>query len=168
MFLAVGYTPIFPCAPRPLGAAYISILLSEVEQEQRPSGNGDREAIVVGAGLCDGEGERAYIVYDPIVGGGKYLKNFKRFAGAKNLATTEQFDLNTFDPFSISLFAHTKIRSKITPPSRVICSFKLLLPRFVFCLRIMPHRHSYNFWTSLVFEKMLHHFLGAIIYICTS
>ena len=49
--------------PRPLGAAYVPILLSEVEQEQRPSGNGDREAIVVGAGLCDGEGERAYIGY---------------------------------------------------------------------------------------------------------
>ena len=48
-----------------LGAAYIPILLSEVEQEQRPSGNGDREAIVVGAGLCDGEGERAYTVYAP-------------------------------------------------------------------------------------------------------
>ena len=46
-----------------LGAAYIPILLSEVEQEQRPSGNGDREAIVVGAGLCDGEGERAYTGY---------------------------------------------------------------------------------------------------------
>ena len=31
--------------------------------EQRPSGNGDREAIVVGAGLC--EGERAYTGYAP-------------------------------------------------------------------------------------------------------
>ena len=31
-------------------------------------GNGDREAIVVGAGLCDGEGERAYTVYDLIWG----------------------------------------------------------------------------------------------------
>ena len=50
---------------RPLGAAYIPILLSEVEQEQRPSGNGDREAIVVGAGLCDDEGERAYTAYGP-------------------------------------------------------------------------------------------------------
>ena len=29
------------------------------------SGNGDREAIVVGAGLCDGEGERAYNEYAP-------------------------------------------------------------------------------------------------------
>ena len=38
-------------ATRTLGAAYVPILLSEVEQEQRPSGNGDREAIVVGAGL---------------------------------------------------------------------------------------------------------------------
>ena len=49
----------------PLGVAYVPILLSEVEQEQRPSGNGDREAIVVGAGLCDGEGERAYTAYAP-------------------------------------------------------------------------------------------------------
>ena len=47
-------------------------LLSEVKQEKRPSGNGDREAIVVGAGLCDGEGERAYTVYDPILGEEKY------------------------------------------------------------------------------------------------
>ena len=59
----LGYVPISSSAPRPLGAAYIPILLSEVEQEQRPSGNGDREAIVVGAGLCDGEGERAYIAF---------------------------------------------------------------------------------------------------------
>ena len=55
----LGYVPISSSALRPLGAAYIPILLSEVEQEQRPSGNEDREAIVVGAGLCDGEGERA-------------------------------------------------------------------------------------------------------------
>ena len=83
MFLAVGYAPISSSAPRPLGAAFLPILLSEVEQEQRPSGNGGREAIVVGAGLCDGEGERAYTVNDPILGGEKYLKYFKHFAGAK-------------------------------------------------------------------------------------
>ena len=59
------YVSISSSALRPLGAAYIPILLSEVEQEQRPSGNGDREAIVVGAGLCDGEGERAYTAYAP-------------------------------------------------------------------------------------------------------
>ena len=53
----------FPLVPRGPLAAYFPILLSEVEQEQRPSGNGDREAIVVGAGLCDGEGERAYIAF---------------------------------------------------------------------------------------------------------
>ena len=40
----------------PLGAAYVPILLSEVEQEHRPSGNGE-------AGT--GEGERAYIEYAP-------------------------------------------------------------------------------------------------------
>ena len=61
----LGYVPISSSALRPLGASYIPILLSEVEQEQRPSGNEDREAIVVGAGLCDGEGERAYTAYAP-------------------------------------------------------------------------------------------------------
>ena len=103
-------------APRHLGAAYVPILLSEDEQERRPSGNGDREAIVVGADLCDGEGERAYIVYDPILGGEKYLKYFKRFTGAENLAKADRIDLKTFDPLSISLSAHTTIRSKNTPP----------------------------------------------------
>ena len=116
MILAVGYTPIFSSAPRPLGAAYVPILLSEVEQEQRPSGNGDRKALVVGARLLDGEGKRAYIVYGPILGGKKNLKYFKRFAGANNLAKTVQIDLKTSDIFSILLFAHTKIRSKKTPP----------------------------------------------------
>ena len=64
--VSFGYIPISFSALRPLGAAYIPILLSEVEQEQRPSANEDREAIVVGAGLCDGEGERAYTAYAPI------------------------------------------------------------------------------------------------------
>ena len=63
--MGLGYVPIPSSAPRPLGAAYVPIVLSEVEQEQRPSGNGDREAIVVGAGLCDGEGECAYTAYAP-------------------------------------------------------------------------------------------------------
>ena len=53
-------------------AAHNPNLLIEVEQEQRSSGNGDRGAIVVAVGLCDGEPECAYIVYDPIFGGGKY------------------------------------------------------------------------------------------------
>ena len=53
----------FPLVP--LGAAYVPILLSEVEHEQRPIGNGDREAVVVGPGLCDAEGERAYTGYAP-------------------------------------------------------------------------------------------------------
>ena len=55
----------FPLVPAAPWAAYVPILLSEVEQKQRLSGNGDREAIVVGAGLCDGEGERAYTGYAP-------------------------------------------------------------------------------------------------------
>ena len=48
----LGYVPIPSSAPR---VAYVPILLSEFEQEQRQSGNGEREAIVMGAGLCDGE-----------------------------------------------------------------------------------------------------------------
>ena len=83
MFLTVWFASIFSSARRPLGAAYVPILLSEVEQEQRTSGNGDREAIVVGAALCDGEDERAYTVYDPILGEEKYLIYFERFARAK-------------------------------------------------------------------------------------
>ena len=68
MFLTLEYVPISSSAPRPLGAAYVAILLSEVELEQRHSVNGDREAIVVGAGLCESEAERAYTVYDLILG----------------------------------------------------------------------------------------------------
>ena len=59
----LDYVPISSSALRPLGAAYIPILLNEVEQEQRPSGKEDREATVVGAGLCDGEGECACSAY---------------------------------------------------------------------------------------------------------
>ena len=69
----LGYFPISSSAPRPLGAAYVPILLSEVEEEERPSGNGDREAIVVRAVLCDGEDERAYTGYVHIRRG-KYWK----------------------------------------------------------------------------------------------
>ena len=51
--------------PQHLGATYVPILLSEVKQEQKPSENGDREAIVVETGLWDDEGERAYTEYAP-------------------------------------------------------------------------------------------------------
>ena len=63
--LDIPLVPISSSAPRLLGAAYIPIMLSEAEQEQRLSGNGDRGAIVVGAGLCDGEGEHVYTGYAP-------------------------------------------------------------------------------------------------------
>ena len=71
MFLALGYAPISSSAQRPLAAVHVPILLSEVEQEQNLSGNGDCEAIDLGTGLCDGEGEgeRAYTVYALILGG---------------------------------------------------------------------------------------------------
>ena len=69
MFLALGYAPNSSSFPRPLGSAYVPTLISKVEREQRPRGNRNREAIVVVAGLCDGEGERTYTVYDLIMGG---------------------------------------------------------------------------------------------------
>ena len=49
------YAPISSSAP--CFGAYVSILLSEVERKQRPSGNGDREATVFAAGLSHIEGE---------------------------------------------------------------------------------------------------------------
>ena len=61
----LGYLLISSSATRPLCAADVPILLSEVEQEQRLTGNGDREEIVVGAGLGDSVGERAYSGYAP-------------------------------------------------------------------------------------------------------
>ena len=67
MVLKIFYNPRnLSAKPCPWGGL-CSMLLSEVEQGDR--GNGDREAIVVEAGLCDGKGERAYTVYDPILGG---------------------------------------------------------------------------------------------------
>ena len=74
----LGYIPNSSSALWPLGAAYIPILLSEVKQEQRPSGNGDREAIVVGAGLCDSEGERAFTAYAPpyVISGRRHVYSF--------------------------------------------------------------------------------------------
>ena len=63
--IPLGYVLISSSSLRPLAAAYIPTFLGEVEQEQRPSGHEDREAIVVGAGHCDGEYERAYTAYTP-------------------------------------------------------------------------------------------------------
>ena len=60
-----SYFSISSCAPWPLEASYVLILLSEVAQEQRHSGNRDSEAIVVGGDLCDVENERAYTIYAP-------------------------------------------------------------------------------------------------------
>ena len=69
MFLTIGYAVNSSSFPRALGAVYVPLLVSEVEQEQKTSVNGDREPIVVRAVLCDGERERAYSVYAPILVG---------------------------------------------------------------------------------------------------
>ena len=106
MFSALGYSPFSSIASRPLGAAY-------VEQEQRPSGNGDRETIAVRTCPRDIEGERAYILYDDKLGRGKVPNIFLTLCRGKNPAETEQFDLRIFDTFSISLFDHTKFNLKI-------------------------------------------------------
>ena len=111
MFLAVGYATISSCALRPLGAAYVPILLSEVKQEQSSIENGDRETIVVEAGVCDCEGKRAYTKYDPVFGEKKYLKCFTRFAGAK----TSQKRNNSISKLSIHFRSRFSLTQKFDP-----------------------------------------------------
>ena len=113
--------PPFPLVPRgPLGPAYSPILLSEVELEQRPSENGDCESIVVEAGLCDGEGEGAYTIYDPVLGREKYLKYFKSFAEAKILQKRN----NSIPKLSIHLRSRFSLTQKFDAkiPHRMIAS----------------------------------------------
>ena len=76
------------------------ILLSEVEQEQRPSGNEDREAIVVGAGLCDGEGERVYNKYASFCKATIWRRTFRR----------QRKSLKRPRPFWRSVDCHRKLR----------------------------------------------------------
>ena len=45
----------------------------------------------MGAGLCDGEGERAFTIYDLVLGGEKYLTYFKRFPGAIILHSFQKY-----------------------------------------------------------------------------
>ena len=52
--------PIYSSAPAATWAAYVFILLGVVEQEQRPSGSGDQETIVVRAGCLNSESKRAF------------------------------------------------------------------------------------------------------------
>ena len=94
MFLTGVYAFTSSCALRPLGAAYVPILLSKVEQEQIPSRNWDREAIVVGARLCDGEGEHA--PYMTLIRWGEVPK---RFAVAKTGYGTIFRKTNCRNPF---------------------------------------------------------------------
>ena len=69
--------PLVPAAPWGRLCSHLAKLGRTGAQEQRPSGNGDREAIVVGAGLCDGEGERAYTEFSPNLEGDS-SENFVR------------------------------------------------------------------------------------------
>ena len=63
------------------------------EQERRPSGNGDREAIVVGADLCDGEGERAYTAYPPHYN--IFASRTKVFSRLEDVSATKTFRSNS-------------------------------------------------------------------------
>ena len=96
----VGYVPISSSAPRPLGVAYVPFFLSEVEREQRPSWNGNGEAIVVGDGFCDGEGERGYTAYAPHYN--TFATRTNVFSCSEDVSATKtfrsNFDLIPFDP----------------------------------------------------------------------
>ena len=83
-------------------AAHVPILLSEVEQEQRPSGNGDREAIVVGAGLCDGEGERAFTGFAPHI-----IRNV-----SANVFSLSRFGIFFFAETSAAMFLPKRLLKK--------------------------------------------------------
>ena len=61
-----------------------SIRSLEFNQKVRPlCFQPEKSDLFTATRLCDGEGECAYTVYDPIVGEEKYLIYFKRFARAK-------------------------------------------------------------------------------------
>ena len=83
----------------------LQILLSEVEQEQRLSRNRDREAIVVGAGLCDGGGERGYTAYAP---------HYNHFASRTNVFSCleDVSATKTFQSNSTAFHSIPTIRSK--------------------------------------------------------
>ena len=63
------------------------------------------------AGLCDCEGEPAYTIYDPVLGGEKLLKYFKRFAGAKTL----QKRINLISNHSIRFRCRFSLTQKFHP-----------------------------------------------------
>ena len=53
---------LIPLVPRgPLGPLMLPSCYARSNRSKNLAGNEDREEIVVEAGLCDGEGERAYI-----------------------------------------------------------------------------------------------------------
>ena len=122
IFLAFGYAPISSSVR--VSYSHLAKRGQEVKQEQRLSGNRDRKASVVVAGLCDGEGECDHTLYDPILVGKKYLKVLN---ASRSKIRTEQFDLKIFDAFFISLFDQTKIRYQNTPPTLGLKSFGLTL-----------------------------------------
>ena len=70
--------PPIPPVPRgPLGPHIVPTLLSKVEQEQSSSGNGDHEAIVEGAVLCDGHKSLGLKSFGLIFRRVIWLKNFR-------------------------------------------------------------------------------------------
>ena len=117
-------------------------MLSEVEQEQRPSGNGDGEAIVVGAGLCDGEGERAYTIFDPELGGEKYLIYFKRIAEAKILQKRN----NSISKLSIHFRSRFSLTQKLDPkiPHIFQCGYSICRFAKVEVLHHQVRHHSHT------------------------
>ena len=96
----------------------------------------------MGAGVCDGEGERAYTVYVTIIGGEKYLKSFLTLLNAlqeqkPRTAKTEQINLKSLHSFSIWLFAHTKTRSKCTRPHQICQPFQINQVQYISAISVL-------------------------------
>ena len=93
----------------------------------------------MGAGLCDGEIDRAYAVYDPIIGE-KYLIYFKCFAGAKTGYG--------------SICRKTIFRNPICQTWRTICR-RSFFQFFQILKRTIPHNVSVA--TKLLFYRLCVH-----------
>ena len=124
------YVPISSSVLRPIGTAYVSILVSDVKQEQLPSRRGDPEAIVVGAGLCEAAGERANTVFDPTLLSIKYKStiavdlclSIRGFSINVDHTCRSEFcpslSMKKFSIFSFDQFTH--FRSSLLPTFKIM------------------------------------------------
>ena len=72
---------------------------------------------------------------------------------SKNLVKKEQLDLKISDPFSISFFDHTKIRSQNTVQEK-----RNLQPKETFHYKVVPFLIAFVLFELLVFSRAFEKF----------